>query len=387
MAVFLPVEKPPTILFRHQLGPIAQSNDGRLMVYPGAILHMECLWIRRFGTPKWVVSHNYRNYPEGWTTDPGRDSQLEYRLSIYHASRDDSGTFSCVTPTRHTHSVEIVVKAVHCPVVPVRRGLVLSTLNTRMNTRALLSCQNGNSLIGAPEIVCLPSGNWSAPFPICESIECADLANVTDPHLRVSIVSREVGGRAVFSCEHGYGLQGPQEAVCQHTGEWSTPQPTCQEVQCEPPEAPENGYVQGQGAYKAGDVVQFNCNPQFMMEGQPIIACQETGRWSGSVPKCIQACSYPGTTSSGRMSEVKFYYRIGESITFTCDPGLILRGASMLRCLRNGKWSNAVPQCVQPPGGKRRRRRGGGGDIDHMPSWTKKRRRRRNTLPPTHPVR
>lgn len=54
------VEKPPTILFRHQLGPIAQSNDGRLIVYPGTIVHMECLWIRRFGTPKWEVSHQYR---------------------------------------------------------------------------------------------------------------------------------------------------------------------------------------------------------------------------------------------------------------------------------------------------------------------------------------
>lgn len=51
-----------------------------------------------------------RKYPEGWTTDPGRDPDLEYRLSIYHASRDDSGIFSCITPTRHTHSVEIIVK-------------------------------------------------------------------------------------------------------------------------------------------------------------------------------------------------------------------------------------------------------------------------------------
>lgn len=54
------VEKPPTILFRHQLGPIAQSNEGRLVVYPGTILHMECLWIKRFGTPKWNVSHSFR---------------------------------------------------------------------------------------------------------------------------------------------------------------------------------------------------------------------------------------------------------------------------------------------------------------------------------------
>lgn len=50
---------------------------------------------------------------------------------------------------------------------------------------------------------------------------------------------------------------------------------------------PENGYIQGIGPYKAGDVIQFNCNPEFMMEGQPIIACQENGRWSGTVPKCM----------------------------------------------------------------------------------------------------
>ena len=62
----------------------------------------------------------------------------------------------------------------------------------------------------------------------------------------------------------------------------------------------------------------------------------------------MPACSYPGTTISGRMSAVKFYYHIGETITFTCDPGLALRGAHKLRCLRNGKWSNAIPTCIPP---------------------------------------
>lgn len=62
----------------------------------------------------------------------------------------------------------------------------------------------------------------------------------------------------------------------------------------------------------------------------------------------VQACSYPGTAIAGRMSSVKFYYAIGESITFTCDAGLELRGAKMLKCLRNGKWSNAIPTCMNP---------------------------------------
>lgn len=61
----------------------------------------------------------------------------------------------------------------------------------------------------------------------------------------------------------------------------------------------------------------------------------------------MQACPYPGTTISGRMSSVKFYYKIGENIMFTCDEGLTLNGAPMLKCLKNGKWSNAIPTCVR----------------------------------------
>ncbi|XP_059474921.1 sushi, von Willebrand factor type A, EGF and pentraxin domain-containing protein 1-like isoform X2 [Neocloeon triangulifer] len=344
------LEKPPTILFRHQLGPIAQSNDGKLIVYPGTILHMECLWIRRFGTPKWTVSHNYRKYPEGWTEDTGRDSQLEYRLSILHATKDDSGVFTCMTPTRHTHAVEIVVNRVHCPMLAPRPGMTISSQNTRMNSRVLFTCLNGSVLIGHEEITCLPSGNWSAPVPVCESIECGDISTANDPNLRVTILSREVGGKAVFSCAQGFGITGGQESKCLSTGEWSGPLPECSEVQCEPPETPENGYIQGHGVYKAGDLIQFNCNPEFMMEGQPIIACQETGRWSGTVPKCVQACSYPGTAINGRMSSVKFFYKIGETITFTCEDNMELKGAPMLRCLRNGKWSSSIPTCSSRSG-------------------------------------
>ncbi|XP_035774232.1 sushi, von Willebrand factor type A, EGF and pentraxin domain-containing protein 1-like [Anopheles albimanus] len=345
------MEKPPTILIRHQNGPIAQSNDGKLIVYPGTTVHLECLWMRRFGNPKWNVSHDYRKYPEGWSSDEGRDPQLEFRISIMHAVKDDSGSFTCVTPARHTHTVEVVVKAVHCNEIQVRRGLSASTTETMMGTRVLFSCTNGNALIGTPEITCLPSGNWSAPLPVCESVECGEVPiapNSNGSAPRVAILSREVGGRAAFSCPPGYGLRGPSEAICLPTGEWGGPFPSCVEVQCFHPGAPQNGYAQGTPPYRAGDVVQFNCNPEYMMQGQPIIACQDNGRWSGGLPKCVQACSYPGTAISGRMSSVKFYYSIGESITFTCDAGLELRGAKMLKCLKNGKWSNAIPTCVNP---------------------------------------
>ncbi|CAG9571132.1 unnamed protein product [Danaus chrysippus] len=349
------MEKPPTILFRHSQGPIAQTNDGRLLVYPGAVLHMECLWIRRFGNPKWNVTLNdpelERSYTEGWTTDPGRDSQLEYRLSIINAQKEDSGVYRCETPARQSHQVEIIVEDVHCPPLPLRRGLVASSTGTQLGTEITFHCANGNALLGAQTLVCRASGNWSSPLPVCESVECGEV--VQDSPLgegerrpRVAVVSRGVGGRAAFSCPPGYALSGPTETVCLPAADWARPFPVCKEVSCPSLPPPAAGYVLGRAPYRAGDVLQFHCNPEHTLHGRPILVCQDSGRWSDKPPTCAQACTYPGTTISGRMSSVKFYYKIGETVSFTCEPGYRLKGAPMLRCLKNRKWSNAIPLCT-----------------------------------------
>lgn len=341
------LEKPPTILFRHQLGPIAQSNDGKLVVYPGTILHLECLWIRKYGIPHWQVSHSYRKYPEGWTNDPGRNPHLEYRLSIYHAQKDDSGRFTCITPMGHRHSVDIVVAAVHCPSIPPTPGLHVSNHNTKMDTKVVFSCREGQTLVGSQQTSCLPSGNWSADIPICQVTECSDLSNTTSQFLKAEITGRVVGSRATFSCPTGYGLRGEDSLLCLDTGQWSATVPYCEEVICESPEAPKNGYLQGghKDTYRGGDVLQFACNNNHMMDGTAIIVCQESSRWSAPVPKCVAACQYPGMASGATISNVQFFYRINETVTFDCRDGFELRGAKMLRCLEDGRWSSTTPSC------------------------------------------
>ena len=49
---------------------------------------------------------------QGWTSAPGRDSSLEYRLSIYHARPNDTGTYTCVSPFQKEHAINIIVKEV-----------------------------------------------------------------------------------------------------------------------------------------------------------------------------------------------------------------------------------------------------------------------------------
>lgn len=147
-------------------------------------------------------------------------------MSIFTAEVGDTGIFSCHTPARHTHSVFVEVKPVHCPEIMPRRGLVLSTTATQMGTKVQFSCNNGNALIGTPEITCLASGNWSSPLPICESVECGEVpipASFNGSAPRVAIISREVGGRAAFSCPAGHGLKGPSETICLPSGEWGGP--------------------------------------------------------------------------------------------------------------------------------------------------------------------
>ncbi|GIX99185.1 sushi, von Willebrand factor type A, EGF and pentraxin domain-containing protein 1 [Caerostris darwini] len=340
------LEKPPTILFRHQLGPIAQSNEGKLIVYPGTILHLECLWIRKYGIPHWQVSHSYRKYPEGWTNEAGRDPQLEYRLSIYHAQKDDSGRFTCITPMGHRHSVDILVAAVHCPSFPHAPGLHVSNPSTKLDTKVVFSCHDGQTLIGREEATCLPSGNWSADPPLCRVTECPDISNVTHSFLLAKISGQTVGSLANFSCPSGYGLRGEMVLQCLDTGQWSSSVPYCEEVICASPEVPTNGQLQSSNKdkYRGGDVLQFACDANHMMDGKNIIVCQENGRWSAPVPKCVLACQFPGP-SDAVISKADYFYRINETVTFECKDGFELRGPKMLRCLDDGRWSSTTPTC------------------------------------------
>ncbi|XP_021948742.1 sushi, von Willebrand factor type A, EGF and pentraxin domain-containing protein 1 isoform X2 [Folsomia candida] len=366
--------KPPTILFRYENGSIIQSNDGKLLIFEGTTLHMECLWIRKFGTPKWETSNTHREYQEGWAELPGRNRDLEYRLTIDNAQIEDSGTYRCSTPARYTHEVNIEVTKTHCSPLPESSALIYSTNSSALGAVVSFECQGGNSVVGAQELTCLPSANWSGVLPKCENVECQDISllpamapmaypsrnstykkNETAPP-KISIVSLDVGGKALFTCPQGYVADGAADATCQSNGKWSNPLPICKEVECPNPSPPDNGFVTGKPPYKAGDLAQFECHPNYMMEGQPIIACQDNGKWSRAVGiKCVVSCHYPGTTIGGTISKVKFYYAIGETVEFDCTDEYELHGTRMLHCQKNGKWSNTVPTCAVKNGNAYRR--------------------------------
>ena len=82
----------------------------------------------------------------------------------------------------------------------------------------------------------------------------------------------------------------------------------------------------GQDVFQVGDIVKYHCNTGYMMSGSPVSACTDTSSWSRPPPRCVTACTYPGTARAGIIDKVKFYYEIGETVRFSCSSGHELSG-------------------------------------------------------------
>lgn len=69
-------------------------------------------------------------------------------------------------------------------------------------------------------------GNWSSPPPICQAVQCPPLY-LEDPHLSLTELNTSAWGRAVFKCSWGYRLSGPAALHCEPSGQWDNPVPRC----------------------------------------------------------------------------------------------------------------------------------------------------------------
>ena len=62
---------------------------------------------------KHTIMYEFLLHFQVWTSDPGRNAQLEYRLSIFYAKVNDTGSYTCITPSGNSHRVRIIVKKVN----------------------------------------------------------------------------------------------------------------------------------------------------------------------------------------------------------------------------------------------------------------------------------
>ncbi|CAH1255409.1 CSMD3 [Branchiostoma lanceolatum] len=116
---------------------------------------------------------------------------------------------------------------------------------------------------------------------------------------------------------------------------------------CNPtPMAPINGTLSPDGAnYYQGDVITFTCNQGYELVGASIVMCQSDQTWTRPFPRCtpIECHALTGLANGALSSTGATSYQ--DVVTFTCNQGYELNGASSVTCQANHAWSDPVPTC------------------------------------------
>jgi len=347
---------PPAIKINIPRGSAGENAAGELVMRPGSIIHLDCVFYRRIGTPSWYWTglEQARTYPMGWAMAP--DERLwRYRISIYSVQVRDEGEFTCATPRGHSNSVRIIVRTVEC--IPLGRiDLPLkSTISADQAGQPSyagdsidFSCSDGYRLQGPNKTTCLTSGVWSeSEKPFCELIQCPFDIYGAGPRLEFDFTHMGYNGVVHFSCPPGFKLMGPTNATCQQDMEWHPPPPYCHPIECPQLLPPLNGRVMDSGNNYVGEVAKFSCNRNLLLVGEPVIECTQDGNWSHPSPNCKLLCMNPVAPENGLLTPNLTHYEIGASIMISCQADYKYVGRPWLVCQQDGTWSFSIGLCLQ----------------------------------------
>nr|XP_036861967.1 complement factor H isoform X3 [Manis javanica] len=195
-------------------------------------------------------------------------------------------------------------------------------------TLATYKCRPGYRTLGTITMAC-KNGEWVALHPsrICRKRPCGHPGDTPFGSFHLAVGDEfEYGAKVVYTCDEGYQMLGEiNSRECEADG-WTNDIPLCEVVKCLPVTEPENGRVIS-GALETdqehvfGQVVQFDCNSGFMLNGPKQIHCSANGIWSGEKPECVEiSCKIPDISNGYSISQKKTY-KENERFQYKCNKG------------------------------------------------------------------
>ncbi|OCT85434.1 E-selectin [Xenopus laevis] len=223
-------------------------------------------------------------------------------------------------------------------------GFVKCPENLEYNSTCSFTCAEGYNLVGLSEVQCLASGDWMSPPPICEVVQCTSLNNPKNGWVKCE-EKPHYKSRCTYACAEGYKLSGSSERQCLASGEWTSSVPTCEAVQCEPLKHPENGFVKCPENSEYNSTCSFTCAEGYNLVGLSEVQCLASGEWMSPPPICevVQCTSLNNPENGWVKCEEKPHYK--SKCTYACAEGYKLSGSSERQCLASGKWTSSVPTC------------------------------------------
>ncbi|XP_008976534.2 E-selectin [Pan paniscus] len=241
--------------------------------------------------------------------------------------------------------------------------------NFSYNSSCSVSCDRGYLPSSMETMQCMSSGEWSAPIPACNVVECDAVTNPANGFVDCfqNPGSFPWNTTCTFDCEEGFELMGAQSLQCTSSGNWDNEKPTCKAVTCRAVRQPQNGSVRcshspaGEFTFKSS--CNFTCEEGFMLQGPAQVECTTQGQWTQQIPVCeafqCTALSNPERGYMNCLPSASGSFRYGSSCEFSCEQGFVLKGSKRLQCGPTGEWDNAKPTCEavrcdavhQPPKG------------------------------------
>ncbi|XP_066466080.1 seizure 6-like protein [Tiliqua scincoides] len=98
--------------------------------------------------------------------------------------------------------------------------------------------------------------------------------------------------------------------------------------------------------------ITYQCDPGYDIVGSDTLTCQWDLSWSSDLPFCekIMYCTDPGEVEHSTRLISDPVLLVGTTIQYTCNPGFVLEGSSLLTCYSRETgtpiWTSRLPHCV-----------------------------------------
>uniref|UniRef100_A0A8C5LEZ4 Complement component receptor 1-like protein n=1 Tax=Jaculus jaculus TaxID=51337 RepID=A0A8C5LEZ4_JACJA len=226
------------------------------------------------------------------------------------------------------------------------------------------TCNRGYRRIGISSAVCIISGNtvtWDNEAPICERIPCEPPPAIANgdffSHNREDF---HYGMVVTYHCDLGvrgkklFDLVGEPSIYCTsndgQVGVWSGPPPQCIiSNKCTPPHVENAVRVsENKSLFSLRDIVEFRCEPGFIMKGPRSVQCQAINRWEPELPSCSKEvkCRLPQLNEILEVTAMRKEYYYGENVTLECKDGYILKGSPQSWCQAEDIWDPPLAICL-----------------------------------------
>ncbi|XP_023930780.1 fibrillin-1-like [Lingula anatina] len=153
-------------------------------------------------------------------------------------------------------------------------------------------------------------------------------------------------------CEN---TRGSYRCVCRQGQKLSKDGKFCEDeaLQCPQPRILNGAYFYVAGAnkdvYTAGDRVSYTCDDGYEITGASLSTCLETGEWDPVVPKCLGVlCPEPEIVEFSTRRDSGTIFRYQDTASLQCFAGYVMDGPERITCRANGAWTT-YPTCSACP--------------------------------------